>query len=121
MLKHALTLCLISLPMDAMALTGNELYRLCTEGTRGNSAVCAAYIRGIHEGMSLGEGMAKEGVDYCPPDGLRGEQTKLIVEKYMREKPEIMHKGAGILVGSALYKAFGCESAKPVKTTPSRR
>ena len=120
MLRLGLTLCLISLPTCAGAFTGSDLYRMCTDGARENASVCAAYIRGIHEGIGLGEGMFREGVNYCPPDDLRGEQTRLLVEKCMREKPEIMHRGAGLLVGGALYRAFGCEAPK-TGTLPSRR
>jgi hypothetical protein len=42
------------------------------------------------------------------PEGFTGKQAVLIVDKYMKEHPEMLHFNAGPIVFLALWGAFPC-------------
>ena len=104
---------LASLPFEcANALTGTQLYELCAgnSGSTGNTA-CLAYARGFSEGFLLGTAFTPN--IYCAPDdGVSAEQARLIIQKYLRDHPEELHKEALYLAGNAMMAAFRCKKNK---------
>jgi hypothetical protein len=86
----------------ATALTGMELKKHCSEphGTVAEIS-CAAYIHGLLDGMFLADKAAPNGIRYCPPGGvnIEVEQGVVVVQKYLRDHPEELHREAGALAG----------------------
>lgn len=96
---------------SAMALSGTELYKICSEraSTSSVNAGCVGYLRGFSDGFLLGTAFTPN--IYCPPKGgLSVDQLRLIVEKHLREHPEELHKDALFLVGDAVMNAFRCNN-----------
>lgn len=96
----------IMLPIaGAMAdLTGTDLYRACASANPPDQLVCAAYVAGFVQGSSIGART------YCAPMEITGEQSVLIITKYLRDHPEELHYSAAILADIALAKAYPCRS-----------
>jgi hypothetical protein len=95
----------------ANALTGLELSNFCAQPTNTAAMISRdAYIRGLLDGIYLADKMAAHGNRYCPPgdDNIDAEQGKLIVQKYLRDHPEELHREAGVLAALAIYIAFPC-------------
>jgi len=44
-----------------------------------------------------------------PNEGVSHQQARLIIEKYLREHPEKLHKEAGFIAVEALVAAFLCK------------
>src|SRR2546430_2631053 len=113
-MKLALAVAVIAFaPIQTGALTGSELYRFCGESSKGSVQYtsCIGYVRGFVDGMAMGTAAASNGVKVClPDDGMDVEQGRLILEKYMREHPEELHKEAGLPFGAALIDAFRCRA-----------
>jgi Rap1a immunity proteins len=86
--------------------SGVDLYRLVSErGEKLREVGCVAYVHGILDGMAIGR-LGK----YCPPNsGVSVDQGRLILEKFMRDNPETLHKQAGLVAASALVQAFPCK------------
>ena len=99
------------IPADAVALDGTQLYQSCRAKERTTlDFVCVAYIHGFLDGMATGQATGEQNPPmYCPPKGgISVDQGRLIVEKYLRDHPEQLHKEAGLLAASALWDAFPC-------------
>lgn len=108
---------------------GNELLRNCTAleritvdqkdadspETLVNAAKCQGFIAGTTETIKILSvvntdrgGVNKHG--FCiPADGANGGQLLLIINKYLRENPEDLHRRAGLLALVAIGKANLCD------------
>ena len=66
---------------------------------------CASYIQGLLDGFEFGS------LDiYCgPADGIPIAEGRPIIQKYMRDHPEILQKQAGEAAGKAIMEAFPCK------------
>jgi len=98
------------LPLQARALTGAELLRLCRQekATRGNLA-CVTYTRGFIDGFVSATIAANKNARACiPSDGVSADQGRLIIEKYLRDNPEKLDLDAGDLAMAAMIDAFRC-------------
>lgn len=98
--------------------TGIMLREACTAGNAGNQSgehICLMWISGFVQGMYWSQELS----DFknlpratCLPVsnnmGVTGEQARLIVEKYMRDHPEDLHRSARSVAGTALVLAFPC-------------
>jgi Rap1a immunity proteins len=97
----------------AVAVTGTQLYESCQGKARGAALdlSCAAYVRGLVEGLQLGRHLGMHAPKlYCPPkDGLDPQQARLIIEKYLRDHPERLHENSSFLGMDALMGAFPCK------------
>jgi hypothetical protein len=93
---------------QANAFTGTDLYNLCSE--KRIEGYCLSYVRGFMDGMTLGRAAGQRGPGiYCPPnEGMSVDQTRLIVEKYLRDHPEKLHQDAALLAAEAIIRAFPC-------------
>jgi hypothetical protein len=90
--------------------TAADLYDECT-GTPRQQAECHTWIIGFFDGLLWAQAMAR--IKHltpvtCFPNGLTGEQVRLIVEKHLRDHPEELHHSARLIVAIALDQAFPC-------------
>ena len=72
-----------------------------------DAGFCGGYTIGFNEGLRIAVERTK--VKYCLPGGLTGEQTVRVVEKYLRENPQELHKPMRINALAAFSKAFPCK------------
>lgn len=83
--------------------TGNVLLSDCDHKDADYSAgFCEGYIDGILDQLF-------EAKVFCPPAGVNLKQTKDIVIKFLRDKPELRHLPAVYLVNEAT-KIFACHN-----------
>ena len=68
---------------------------------------CAGYIAGLNEGLMIASKRKK--LNYCLPGPISGEQMVRVVEKYLRENPQELHKPMSINTIAAMMKAFPCK------------
>jgi hypothetical protein len=88
---------------------GTMFYQYCMASPNTQEyAICVSFLRGFSEGIYAGDQGAAHGVHYCGPASMDMTQILLIVQKYMREHPEDLHKAAGVNVATALWSAFPC-------------
>jgi hypothetical protein len=106
-------LTLLALTVTGTAqVSGVDLQKYCASplGSPWEIA-CLMYIQGFGGGIETGDGSKlKDRRMWCFPDNFTAEQAKLVVEKYMRDHPEKLHRNAAIVVGSALLLAFPCKN-----------
>jgi hypothetical protein len=97
----------------ANAFTGAEFYRACAGKGRVTSDVsCKAYTRGFVDGMTMGAATGKTAAKFCPPKGgISDEQSRLDIERYLKDHPEDLHDEAGLMAGVALLQAFPCPTS----------
>lgn len=89
--------------------TALKLYKSCHDprGSPGFLA-CVGYIHGLLDGMIAGKVAGKE---YCPPkDGVGVDEARLIIEKFMQDRPEQLNGQAAFGASFAMLKAFPCKS-----------
>ena len=109
--RFGLLLAMLALPNPSLALTGSDLHRYCTKKNDSAAEVfCLGYLRGLSDGLYLGEELGARGKRMCTPDdkSINLTQVRLIVEKAFKEHPELLHEPAGTLVMVALYDVFKC-------------
>ena len=97
------------LKAEEKALKGNDLYTACT-GTSNEQAECRMWIIGFFNGLGLAQIAARHnGLPLtCYPDDLTNERATLIVEKYMRDHPEMLRLSAITIAAAALTLAYPC-------------
>ncbi len=67
------------------------------------------YITGFQAGINAARVMKETtNSSICLPDGFSGQQAVLIVEKFMKDHPEMLHYDQTIVVSMALVQAFPC-------------
>ncbi len=102
-------------PRAAEALTGLELLRQCEgRSPQGLEALgpilCATYLSGILDGYqvrTMEAGVGRQAL--CPPAaGIENEQSKLIVEKWLRDHPDALGEPARVPAIVAIAQAFPC-------------
>jgi hypothetical protein len=104
---------IVAASMEVGAFSADDLRTTCADKTKGAaSTACLAYIRGLMEGLALGNIMGKATPRlYCPPlKGVSAEQARFIAEKFMREHPEKLHEEAAFVITESLVGAFHCPS-----------
>jgi hypothetical protein len=93
---------------------GPDLCEACVSAGKGTvkSDFCNLYLKGISEGLFIGQDVTSQGLKTCLPENeaLDVRQTRAIVEKFMREHPERLNQKAGSLVFEALVQAFPCKA-----------
>jgi hypothetical protein len=102
---------LAAMPAEADEFTGAQLYTLCTESKETvQHTACLAYVRGVTDGLFMAQAMQEQRVRSCfPKDSpIDPVQARLIVEKYMRNNPEQLDRGAIVVAFTALATAFPC-------------
>ena len=95
----------------AAYLTGNDLMKDCQDANSPAAlSHCYGYIKGMVDGhdatvfwgdTTLGQ--------FCVPDNVNAHQIKLIVIKYINERPEKLHNfAASVFLMESLIAAFPC-------------
>ncbi len=102
-------ICLLLLPSLAYAqLSGTLLKQYCAEGAPApEMGVCWGFIIGVirtAEGSNLSN-------RFCLPqnENLETQQIVYVVEKFLNERPEVLHFNPSVLVVGALSNAFPCK------------
>ncbi len=98
--------CLVcSLASNLLATNGNELLEYCqtalTEAPGDASSIgyCFGYVGGASDALPW---------DFCPPEGVDGEQRIRVVVKYLEDNPKVLHHNAADLIHMAFLEAFPC-------------
>jgi Rap1a immunity proteins len=100
-LLRLLTICILSIvPETLIALTGNELYTLCSTGNRSREDLCVGYVMDVMD--TFPESIA------CPPEGVTLTQVREVVATFLRDHPEKRQERATDLVAAAVQAAFPC-------------
>lgn len=102
--KAALALALIATPAMAEGTDGNVLYRQCTSSGYLEQAACHQYIIGVVDGINLASETGLE--PFTLPPGVKGEQVKDVVMRYLRDYPERRHWAGAVLVWNAMMTGF---------------
>jgi len=107
-MKKLLPLILILFAAPCFAdFTGNWLLERCERNDDGSAsyyqddAYCIGYVAGAAD-------ILNDVSEICI-DGIQYGQMRKVVEKYLRNNPELLHRNADILVRNALQKAFPCK------------
>lgn len=105
------TLILLSLVWPASAddgLTGKDLDLICRN--KGGDQMCAMWTNGFLLGIIAARDTGLTAA--CPPPKTTGAEARLIIEKFMREHPEVLQFGVWGVANSALAAAFPCKDRK---------
>ena len=115
--------CLLGTPMLVFAATGTSvsgtsLYQQCTAApeTEANH-LCEVWVIGFTTGLTDTQAMiaAKHGAPVtCIPLGEGGaspDQVRLIIEKFMRNYPQLLNYPADIVALKAINLAFPCSKS----------
>jgi hypothetical protein len=114
-----ITCILVACPAAAQSpFTGMMLHEACTSKIEIGEHICLMWITGLVQGMYWSQELAdfkNLGRATCLPEpqGVTGEQARLIVEKYMQDHPEQLHQSARSIAGTALVRAFPCNKYLP--------
>lgn len=101
---------------------GLTLQRLCRAegridashdaGELADALQCQAYVEGVLTAYTLLSGalhLTEKRVEtLCVPGEVKLEQVILVIQKYLKDHPEALHRGAGELTVTALRDAFPC-------------
>ncbi|MNC27209.1 hypothetical protein PS893_00244 [Pseudomonas fluorescens] len=102
----------------AIAITGNELAAQCQAFIKDptppsqyfDSGVCAGYISGMVDGLSMVRAVSPEKVSICfPQQNFTTLQGVKVVQRFLDTHPERLNEGAGILTATAFRLAFPCQ------------
>ena len=102
----------------AAGLTGNGLQEYCS-GPEGSSKslACTLYVSGFLAGIRLLTALKENTRMWCFPDGSTIGQSRLIIEKYMRDNPQSLHQDASVIAGKALLFQPSLANIKTETTT----
>jgi hypothetical protein len=89
---------------------GTLLRDLCVSNNQHEKLACLMFISGFAYGLSIGTVAQQrpDGVHYCPPKEVSGQQAELIVEKYLKDNPDKLREKASLLAYVALMKEYHC-------------
>jgi hypothetical protein len=85
---------------------GTQLLAFCESTDATSKAVCMGFVTGVADAMA-DPYLSK--LPSCTPLGSDARQIALIVEKFMRENPTLLHYSAAENTALALQKAFPCK------------
>jgi hypothetical protein len=99
-------------PQDVAIHDGTDLYAKCVNVEKGSpqDMACEEYLSGFSDGLFMGRKVSRAGYGLCAPndDHPDPEQTRAIVEKYVRDHPESRIQNAPRLILKALLDAYPC-------------
>jgi hypothetical protein len=105
----AVALVLYSASCAAAAdFTGLDLQYLCNSHDDKAVSMCEMWIGGFMRGLSAAQAISKQQRVTCLPNGSTGEQGVLIVQKFLKDSPQLLHQPADVLAFVALTRAFPC-------------
>jgi hypothetical protein len=90
-------------------MTGMELYNYCDSKIVEIQSGCEMYVFGFFEGYAVAQQARETGYALiCLRGGESPVQLRLIVQKAMRDHPEILNYPAGVITTRSLVDAFKC-------------
>lgn len=87
---------------------GNELYRLCASQFETEKVNCLGYIQGAADSLEAARLVAR--MLPCIKEPVELGQIQDVVILYLRDHPEIRHRGAAGLIWAAIADAWHCRS-----------
>jgi hypothetical protein len=91
-----------------------ELFGYCTGNNQTARTMCALYMAGFMNGLTIEQLNPKK---VCMPEGMTGSRVKEVFEGFMRDYPNLQTDAhldqPGIIVHLALYRAYPCPGAAP--------
>jgi hypothetical protein len=89
-----------------------DLLEGCTGSVPQMKASCEAWIAGFEAALFGANEVRKlRNMSVCIPEGFTGKQAVLVVTKYIKEHPELLHNNAGPIAFLALWFSFPCSEA----------
>jgi hypothetical protein len=113
LITTAAALAMLGGPEPSIAMTGNDLLKYCEDSR--NHLFCRGYIGGIadimqHLTANDPDGAnARDGLTWCPDDGVTAGQLADMVRRQLRDEPGFRHHQAYMLVTIYLSLAFPCD------------
>ena len=99
-------------PYDAMkTLSAAYILAACKESpteSKWKQGICIGQIQAFYL-LAFSDHLAPKG-KYCPPDGVTIDQARLVVIKYIEDRPEQLHLPFFLLAIDALRKAWPCRN-----------
>jgi hypothetical protein len=92
-------------------LAGNWLYTVCGASDQQGQLICKMWVSGFQAGMVSSQNLARVSKikpASCIPYDLTADQTKLVIEKFLRDNPQYMQLSAEMVAAYALVIAFPC-------------
>lgn len=86
-----------------------ELIQDCTSPGQDRYAFCMGYLRGILNGIMVGQQSFQLGYVVCQPPGVSSPQLSLMVQKIARENPAVLNQSALDITGRTILDAFRCK------------
>ena len=90
-------------------MDGNSLKRICTSDVSRETIQCYGYVAGAIDQLNLMVDVGDGVPFHCPPEQMALGQAKSVVEKYLKDHPEELHKPASSIVIFAMSKSFPCQ------------
>lgn len=101
----------VTIRAQSFSGTGIEFGELCASSETSVRLACSSFIKGLITGLYLSRSLSSAGITYCLPDIFGVPQALLIIQKFMRDHPEMLHQDFGSLATTALVQAFPCGKA----------
>jgi hypothetical protein len=93
----------------SQTLTGNDLYGQCFDNTGNANVNCTSFATAYVLGLIQGQRDAHLGYLLCVPPSVTGGQLTLIVQKAMRDHPDLLNQSAGFIVLKAVAEHYTCK------------
>jgi hypothetical protein len=91
-------------------LDGNVLKTVCSGSLdSAQGRFCEGYIAGYMAGFRNSLAAATAGARFCFPEHLTVGDWLAVVQKYLADSSHDLNRSAEIVVGMALYGAYGCK------------
>lgn len=103
-----------SVNCEASFIIANHLLSRCQNFTAGDDytnddeRICHGYIMGVHDTVKSSERLFEEPALYCEPARVSSEQMVLVVKKFLKVNPELLHYSASSTVVEAFIDAYPC-------------
>ena len=100
---------------EATFVTASHLLDKCNSFSAGDEynnpeeRICNGYIMGVHDSARSLEQIFEAAPLYCEPPRVTSDQLVLVVKRYLRANPELLHYSASSTVLDALVRAFPCD------------
>jgi Rap1a immunity proteins len=111
-LLAAVALVAIARGVCAQALTGNDLYGVCFAKNAGATGTCSVFANGYVRGLIQGQINTQAGYLLCVPPNVTGSQIVLMVQKAMRDHPELLNEPQEFIILKAIAESYACKSGQ---------
>ena len=89
-----------------------QLHHVCTDTDARSQSACSGFLAGYIAGLQMGVATAKQGKLICFPNNFSFDQIKLIIEKLLRDEPQVVNLPAHQVLTVALQHAIPCAHSK---------